>query len=109
MTSIDVTEFVKESRKRLIDAIGKAGVPENQLRELCHKAAPFGSYKLPVIIFKRDKPVAKYFLSYPIKDGVKSVKFNIETFNEISQWLTQNPQPELQPSASSTTENQSSF
>lgn len=84
---IDITEFVKNSRQQLIDAIGAAGVPENRLREICHKAAPFGSYKLPVIIFMGSQPIAKYFLTYPTKDGQKSVKFNVQTYNEIQKWL----------------------
>jgi hypothetical protein len=78
-----------------VEAIVAAGVPEEDLREVCHKNAPFGSYKLPVIIWALKRPVAKYFLSFPIVDGNKSVKFNIETFQEISQWLTQNhPAPQ---------------
>lgn len=96
---IDITEFVKTSRTQLVKAIVAAGVPEEDLREVCHKEAPFGSYKLPVIIWALKRPVAKYFLSFPTVDGQKSVKFNIETFNEISQWLMQNPSPPTNPSS----------
>src|ERR1700748_116374 len=103
---IDITEFVKTSRQRLLDAIHAAGIPEAGMREIAHKKEPFGSYKLPVIIFALERPVAKYFLTYPIVDGKKSVKFNIETFTEVSKWLTQ-PQ-QTSPSPSSTTDGPSS-
>lgn len=106
MPSTDITEFVKVSRQNLIDAIGRAGVPAEELREICHKAAPFGSWKLPVIFFAYKKPVAKYFLTYPTVDGKKSVKFNIETFEHISKWL--NPQQPSPQNSSNTMENPSS-
>ena len=106
MQKIDITEFVKESRQRLLDAIKSAGIPEAGMREIAHKKEPLGSYKLPVIIFALERPVAKFWLTFPEVEGQKTVKFNIETFSEVSKWLTQPPQQN--PSPSSTMDAQSS-
>lgn len=86
MSSIDITDFVKQHRERLFDALVAAGIPREELREACSKRAPFGRWNRPVLIFDKrtNQPVASYFLSYPkVGEDSKTVRFNINTFQSV--------------------------
>ena len=86
MNSIDVTEFVRQKREMLFDALVAAGLQRENLSEACSKKAPFGRWNRPVIVFDKasQKPVAQYFLSYPkVGEESKTVKFNIATYQSV--------------------------
>jgi hypothetical protein len=86
MNSIDITEFVRQKRERLLDALVAAGLQRENLQEACSKKAPFGRWNRPVIVFDKasQKPVAQYYLSFPrVGDQSKTVKFNIATYQSV--------------------------
>lgn len=84
---VDISEFVRGCREQLLKAFEAAGVPLSELREYSSKRAPFGSWKRPVFFVLNEKPIAKCWISFPVKDGKKTARFNLETFESVNQWL----------------------
>lgn len=97
MESVDISEFVQATLRKFMTALEQAGLDLQHVTMKASPRDPFGSWKHPVVVYSWDRPVAKYWLSYPVRDGQKTVKFNVETFETIREWLKPNPQPPQQP------------
>jgi len=92
---MNITDFVLEQRKQLMQAIGVEVV------EKVNRKFPFGNWKHPVEVWIKPRypgdkglHVANYWLSYPRKGAGKTVKFNISTFESVSKWLKPQPNPQ---------------
>jgi hypothetical protein len=100
LSGIDITNFVLAQRAALFTALAQAGIDISAVVEKVDKRHPFGNWKYPVEVWQKPalpsekgKHLANYWLTYPAKGSGKTVKFNLSTFETISQWLSQPNQP----------------
>jgi hypothetical protein len=92
----DLSEFFKQRREELLNAIAASGVPRENLVEVVPKKDPGGRWNKPVIIFDKvsRQPVAQYHLTFPkTSDGQRTVKFNIATFESVLKHVNQATNP----------------